>query len=101
MNYSYILPGILQGVADGSVKIQGLASFGKNSDGTTPVPELALPMNLTLERKMALDLELDFPISQGQKLTGGFSMLFDLNNLKKWEPDMNFYIQCKMNWLRF
>ena len=101
LNYSYIFPGILQGLADGSVKLQGLASFGKNSDGTTPVPELALPMNLNLERKMALDLELDFPISQGQKLTGGFSMLFDLNDMKKFEPDMNFYIQCKMNWLRF
>ena len=101
LNYSYIIPGILQGVADGSVKLQGLASFGKNSDGSTPDPELKLPLNLKLEKKVALDLELDFPIAQGQKFTGGFSMLFDLNDRNKVAPEMSFYIQCKMNWLRF
>ena len=31
MNYSYILPGLLGGTADGNIKLQGLASFGKNS----------------------------------------------------------------------
>ena len=99
LNYSYIFPGILQGVADGSVKLQGLASFGKNSDGTTPAQ--TLPLNINLEKKLALDFELDFPLAQGQKFTGGFSMLFDLNDMNKLEPEMNFYIQCKMNWLRF
>ena len=87
LNYSYIFPGVLQGVADGSVKLQGLASFSNKT--------------FVLEKKAALDFELDFPLSQGQKFTGGFSMLFDLNDMNKFEPEMNFYIQCKMNWLRF
>ena len=101
VNYSYIFPGILNGMADGIVKIQGLASFGKNSDGSTPTPELALPFNINLERKAALNFELDLPISQGQKFTGGFSMLFDLNDMNKLEPEINLFVQCKMNWLRF
>ena len=99
-NYSYIFPGIIQGMADGNIKVQGLMSFGKNSDGTTP--SQSLPMNFKIEKKLALDFELDFPVSIGQKLTGGLSLLFDLNDINKnSKPDFSFYIACKMNWLRF
>ena len=100
LNYSYIFPGIIQGMADGNIKVQGLMSFGKNSDGTTP--SQSLPMNFKIEKKLALDFELDFPVSIGQKLTGGLSLLFDLNDINKnSKPDFSFYIACKMNWLRF
>ncbi len=101
MNYSYIFPGILGGVAAGNIKLQGLASFGKNSDGTTPKQSDINFLNFKLEKKVALDLELDFPLAQGQKFTGGFSMLFDLDKKIKQKPDMTFYLACKMNWLRF
>ena len=100
LNYSYIYPGILGGLADGTIKVQGLASFGKNSDGLTPVPELALPLNFNIERKLGLDLELDFPISLGQKFACGCSFLFDFENGSK-KPDINFFVSCKLNWLRF
>ena len=101
MNYSYIIPDIFNGLADANIKLQGLASFGKNSDGTTPVQEKSLPLNFNMEKKFALDFEIDFPISQGQKFTAGLSTLFDVNDPNDIKPDMNFYIQCKMNWLRF
>ena len=100
INYATIFPGIFGGLCDGNIKVQGLASFGKNSDGQTPVPELPLPLNLKLEKKFALDLGLDFPVSVGQKFTTGFSFLFDLDK-KSYKPDINFYVSCKLNWLRF
>ena len=101
LNYALIFPGVLGGLADGNISVQGLASFGKNSDGTTPVSEQSLPLNFNIEKKVALNLELDFPISLGQKITTGFSFLFDLNNTSDPDMDTNFYISCKMNWLRF
>ena len=101
MNYSYILPGLLGGTADGNIKLQGLASFGKNSDGTTPEPSKVNFLNFKLEKKLALNFEIDFPLDQGQNFTGGFSMLFDLDKNLKQKPDMSFYLSCKMNWLRF
>ena len=102
MNYSYIFPGFLEGYADAIVKMQGLLSFGKNSDGT-PTPEqfLPLPFNMNLEKKVALDFEASMPLGQGQKITSGLSMLFDLSNPKQLKPEMNFYVSCKMNWVRF
>ena len=101
LNYTYIFPGILGGMADGNIKVQSLASFGKNSDGQTPVPELPLPFNLNIEKKLGLDFELDFPVSLGQKFTCGLSMLFDFNDPSDIKPDINFFVACKLNWLRF
>ncbi|MBR5032637.1 MAG: hypothetical protein IKX70_03135 [Treponema sp.] len=101
LNYAYIFPGILGGMADGAIKLQGLASFGKNSDGTTPSQGTLNVLNFKLEKEVALNLELDFPVSQGQNFTGGVSFLFDLSNKQQKKPDINLYIACKMNWLRF
>ena len=101
LNYALIFPSILGGLADGNIKVQGLASFGKNSDGLTPAAEQSLPLNFNIEKKVALNCELDFPISLGQKFTTGLSFLFDLNNSSDPDMDVNFYISCKMNWLRF
>ena len=98
-NYAYIIPGLLRGFADGNINVQTLLSFGKNSDGTTP--ESKMPLNLKVEKKVALNLELEIPLGIGQQLTGGFSFLFDLNNIKNITTDTNFYIACKMNWFRF
>ena len=99
LNYSYIMPGLFSGVMDVNIGIQTLASFGTNSDGTTA--KTGKPLNFKLDQKAALNLELAMPLAVGQKITAGLSLLFDLADKNSSEPDFNFYISCKMNWLRF
>ena len=97
VNYSYIVPGILQGLFDGCFGVQTLASFGKNSDGTTP--DTDAPLNFKVEEKIALNMELSVPLGVGQKIATGLSTVINWADTSI-EPDFNFYISCKLNWLR-
>ena len=97
VNYSYVIPGILEGTFDGSFGIQTLASFGKNSDGSTP--QTNNPLNFKLEEKIAFNMELAVPLAVGQKIATGLSTIINWTE-DKIEPDFNFYISCKLNWLR-
>lgn len=97
VNYSYVIPGILEGTFDGSFGIQTLASFGKDSDGSTP--QTNNPLNFKLEEKIAFNMELAVPLAVGQKIATGLSTIINWTE-DKIEPDFNFYISCKLNWLR-
>ena len=98
LNYTYIMPGFLGGFMDANFGVQGLASFGKNSDGTTPQTDN--PLNFKMEKKLAMNLEMGLPLSVGQKISTGVSMLLDLDDVHDTEPVFNFYLSCKLNWLR-
>ena len=97
VNYSYIIPGILGGIFDGAFGAQALASFGNNSDGSTP--QTNNPLNFKLEEKLALNMELSIPLSVGQSLATGLSTVIYWADKDK-EADFNFYLSCKLNWLR-
>ncbi len=97
LNYSYIIPGMLGGFMDGNFGVQTLASFGKNSDGTTP--QTNKPLNFNFEQKFALNMEMSVPLGVGQKFATGLSTILDLSDIKA-EPQFNFYISCKCNWFR-
>ena len=99
LNYSYIIPDVLSGFADMSFNVQGMASFGKNSDGKTPDTEK--PLNFQLDKKFTLGLELSMPLGLGQKIALGYSGLFEVKDGKVGSPDAKFYLTCKFNWLRF
>ena len=99
LNYSYIVPDILAGYADLNFNVQGIASFGKNSDGKTP--DTKQPLNFQLDKKFNLGLELSMPLALGQKLALGYTALFQIQNGKVQSPDTKFYLNCKLNWLRF
>ncbi|MCR4900671.1 MAG: hypothetical protein K5907_07645 [Treponema sp.] len=103
LTYTYTLPDILGGLGELNVKAQGLASFGKNTvDGKTP--ETGLPLNFNLEKKVNAAVELNFNMNGTQKLAIGYAGLVDLS--KKTDDILKatkftFYVNCKMNWLRF
>ena len=99
LNYAYIIPNILYGLGDLNFNVQGMLSFGKNSDGKTP--ETNLPLNIQIERKFSLGAELSVPLGLEQKLALGYSGLFEFNEGKMSKPQTKFYLTCKMNWLRF
>jgi hypothetical protein len=93
------MPGLLSGIADGNFVIQGLASFGKNTaDGNTP--DTGNPLNFNLERKVNVAAELSFSMGATQKLAVGYACLIDFDKIIE-DSAGNFYITCKMNWLRF
>ena len=98
VNYAYIMPGVLGGFVDGSFGVQAMASFGKNSDGTTP--DTQKPLNFYMEKRIALNTEMSLPLGVGQKFATGVSMLLDLNDISAINPDFKFYVSCKCNWLR-
>ena len=98
INYSYIIPGMIGGMMDGNFGVQGLASFGKNSDGSTP--ETDKPLNFDLDKRIALNMEMGVPLGVGQKFAAGLSVILDLDEVLDTEPVVNFYISCKCNWFR-
>ena len=99
LSYSYIIPDILSGVADANLIAQGLASFGKNhADGGTP--ETGNPLNFNLEKKLNFGIELNFKLGGTNKLAVGYAGLFDLGKSPD-QGEFNFYVSCKLNWLRF
>lgn len=97
MNYSYIIPGMF-GVMDGNFGVQALASFGKNSDGTSP--DTGNPLNFNLEKNLAFNLEAGLPLGLGQQFAAGLSVILNLDKVLDAEPLVNFYISCKLNWFR-
>ena len=98
LNYTYTMTNFIPGIADGSMSVLGMASFGKNSiDKTTP--DTGLPMNLRLEKKLNLGFEASFNAGAGQKIGIGYAALFDFTNNNKTE--WNFYVTAKLNWIRF
>ena len=98
-NYSYIMADALPDFADLSFNVQGMASFGKNSDGKTP--DTKNPLNFQIEKKFNLGMDLSVPLGVGQKIALGWTALFALEDGKVKSPDTSFYITCKLNWLRF
>ncbi len=101
LSYSYIVPGILGGVADFNLITQGLASFGKNHiDGGTP--DSGLPLNFNIEKKFSLSAELCFDFGGTNKLALGYTGLLNLEKgLNLSNTSTSFYLSCKLNWLRF
>ena len=99
LNYAYIIPDIIPGFGDLSLNAQGILSFGKNSDGTTP--ETGLPMNFQIERKFNLGAELSMPLGFEQNLALGYTAMFELDGGNIKTPETKFYVTCKLNWLRF
>ena len=99
LSYSYIIPDIFSGIADANLIAQGLASFGKNhADGGTP--ETGNPLNFNLEKKLNFGIELNFKLGGTNKLAVGYAGLFDLGKSPD-QGEFNFYVSCKLNWLRF
>lgn len=98
INYSYIMPGVLGGFLDGSFGVQALASFGNNSDGSTP--DNQKPLNFYMDKRLAMNTELSLPLGVGQKFAAGLSMLLDCNDTSAIKPDFKFYVSCKCNWIR-
>ena len=98
MNYTYTMANFIPGIADGSMTVQGMASFGKNSTDKN-TPETGLPLNLRLEKKLNLGFEASFNAGAGQKLGIGYAALFDFATNAKTE--WNFYVTAKFNWIRF
>ena len=98
MNYTYTMANFIPGIADGSMTVQGMASFGKNSTDKN-TPETGLPLNLRLEKKLNLGFEACFNAGAGQKLGIGYAALFDFATNAKTE--WNFYVTAKFNWIRF
>ena len=99
LGYTYIMPGFVFGAADLNLFAQGMASFGKNSDGQTP--DTKLPLNFNLEQKINIGAEIGLPLSLGQKLAVGYSALIELKEGDVSTPDTKFYVTIKMNWLRY
>ncbi len=98
LNYAITFPGLLAGMADGSLVLQGLASFGKNTaDGGTP--DTGKPLNFRMEEKLGIGAELSFPIGITQKIAVGYSGIYDFSKEHS-GSDWKFYISCKMGWLR-
>ena len=98
LNYTYTMNNLIPGIADGSMRVLGMASFGKNTaDKNTP--ETGLPLNLKLEKKLNLAFEATFNAGAGQKLGIGYAALFDFTKDNKTE--WNFYVTAKLNWIRF
>ena len=99
LSYTYNIPDLISGVADGNLVLQGMASFGKNTvDGGTP--ETGNPLNFNLEKKLNAGFELCFNLGLTKKLALGYTGLFDFTkDISK--SQWNFYVTCKMNWLRF
>ena len=99
----YVISQIEAVLQELNVKVQGLASFGKNTvDGKTP--ETGLPLNFNLEKKVNAAVELNFNMNGTQKFAIGYAGLVDLS--KKTDDILKatkftFYVNCKMNWLRF
>ncbi len=99
VNYSYSIPGLFFDFADVGFNVQGLASFGKNSDGKTP--DSGNPLNFKLEKMFNLGAEISVPLGLGQKIAVGYSALFGAEDETFTKPKTNFYVTCKFNWLRF
>ena len=99
LSYTYIIPDLISGVADGNLVFQGMASFGKNTvDGGTP--ETGMPLNLYLDKRLNAGFELCFDLGLTKKLAIGYTGLFDFTKDIS-QSQWNFYVTCKINWLRF
>lgn len=98
LTYTYTIPGLFSSTTDGSIVAQGLASFGKNT-AAGGTPETGNFLNFTLEKKLNLGFELGIPAGISQKIAVGYTGLIDFTKGLA-ETKWNFYISCKMNWIR-
>ena len=59
-----------------------------------------MPLNLYLDKRLNAGFELCFDLGLTKKLAIGYAGLFDFTKDIS-QSQWNFYVTCKINWLRF
>ena len=100
LTYTYSIPNAASQGLDMNIVLQGLASFGKSNIESNNTPDTGKLMNFNLEKKLNTGIELSILGNMSQKISFGYAGLFDFSK-EEVQTNWSFYINCRMNWIRF